>query len=191
MILAGVVLMAVAVILIFGGFIWLSRQSKLNNAQLKESFSALSFEALSKSMDQFFKIANETLSKQAEGGGRELEAKKKQMKKKDTIALETDKGTIKLKIFPAHAPLACENFIALVEQGYYNGITFHRVIKDFMIQSGDPTGTGAGGKSAIFGKAPPQPVQNAWPSGFFWPQRGQNMGTPHLPFSRRGKRRYA
>jgi Uncharacterized protein conserved in bacteria len=77
MVLSGVVLIAVAAILIFGGFIWLSRQSKLNHAQLKESFSALSFEALSKSMDQFFKIANETLSKQTEGGERDLEAKKK------------------------------------------------------------------------------------------------------------------
>ncbi len=77
MVLSVVVLTAIAAILIFGGFIWLSRQSKLNHAQLKESFSALSFEALSKSMDQFFKIANETLSKQTEGGERELEAKKK------------------------------------------------------------------------------------------------------------------
>lgn len=77
MVLLGVVLIAVAAILILGGFIWLSRQSKLNQAQLKESFSALSFEALSKSMEQFLKIANETLSKQTEGGEKELEAKKK------------------------------------------------------------------------------------------------------------------
>ena len=59
------------------GFIWLSRQSRLSQAQLKESFSALSFEALSKSMEQFLKIANETLSKQTEGGEKELDAKKK------------------------------------------------------------------------------------------------------------------
>jgi DNA recombination protein RmuC len=77
MVLLGIVLIAVAVILILGGFILLSRQYKLSHAQLKESFSALSFEALSKSMDQFLKIANETLSKQTEGGERELEAKKK------------------------------------------------------------------------------------------------------------------
>ena len=77
MMLSGMVLITAAVILIFGGFIWLSRQSKLSHAQLKESFSALSFEALSKSMDQFLKIANETLSKQTEGGERDLETKKK------------------------------------------------------------------------------------------------------------------
>ncbi|MDP3791962.1 MAG: DNA recombination protein RmuC [Candidatus Omnitrophota bacterium] len=77
MLLFGIILIALAAIMILGGFIWLNRQSRLSHSQLKESFSALSFEALSKSMDQFLKIANETLSKQTEGGERELEAKKK------------------------------------------------------------------------------------------------------------------
>lgn len=71
------VLIAVVSILILCGFIWLGRQSKINHDLLKDSFSAISFDALSKSMDQFLKIANETLSKQTEGGGRELDAKKK------------------------------------------------------------------------------------------------------------------
>jgi len=72
-------------------------------------------------------------------------AKIEEMKTKSIVALETNRGKIKLKLYPDIAPLACENFIGLVEKGYYNGIIFHRVIKDFMIQGGDPTGTGGGG----------------------------------------------
>lgn len=70
----------------------------------------------------------------------------------DTIVnMETSHGMIAIRLFPEIAPKACENFLTLAEQGYYDGIIFHRVIKDFMIQGGDPTGTGMGGKSA-FGK---------------------------------------
>lgn len=75
------------------------------------------------------------------------------MKQKSNIVLETNQGNIELKLFPDITPLACENFIGLVEKGYYNGIIFHRVIKDFMIQGGDPTGTGAGGESLWGDKA--------------------------------------
>ncbi|MFA5336963.1 MAG: peptidylprolyl isomerase [Candidatus Omnitrophota bacterium] len=64
-----------------------------------------------------------------------------------TVVLETNKGNIEITLMPSVAPKACENFTKLVEEGYYNGIIFHRVIKDFMIQGGDPTGTGMGGKS--------------------------------------------
>ena len=67
------------------------------------------------------------------------------------IVMETTHGTITIKLFPEQTPKTCENFIKLVEQGYYDGIIFHRIITDFMIQWGDPTGTGMGGKS-IFGK---------------------------------------
>ncbi len=63
------------------------------------------------------------------------------------IILETNQGKIEIKLMPKVAPKACENFVKLVESGYYNGIIFHRVIKDFMIQGGDPTGTGMGGNS--------------------------------------------
>ncbi len=65
--------------------------------------------------------------------------------------LETNQGNIEIKLMPEIAPLACENFEKLIEKGYYNGVIFHRVIKDFMIQGGDPTGTGMGGNS-IWGK---------------------------------------
>ena len=67
------------------------------------------------------------------------------------VVLETNQGKIELKLYPDVAPKACENFIGLVKKGYYDGTTFHRVIKDFMIQGGDPTATGMGGES-IFGK---------------------------------------
>jgi len=67
------------------------------------------------------------------------------------VVLETNQGKIEIRLMPAIAPLACENFTKLVKKGFYNGIIFHRVIKNFMIQGGDPTGTGKGGKS-IWGK---------------------------------------
>ena len=67
------------------------------------------------------------------------------------VVLETNQGTIEIKLMPEVAPRACENFIGLVEKGYYNGLIFHRVIKNFMIQGGDPTGTGRGGNS-IWGR---------------------------------------
>lgn len=67
------------------------------------------------------------------------------------VVLETSAGNIEIKLMPGVAPKACENFIGLAEKGYYNGIIFHRVIKNFMIQGGDPTGTGTGGES-IWGK---------------------------------------
>lgn len=68
-----------------------------------------------------------------------------------TVVLETNQGNIELKLMPNIAPKTCENFTKLAEKGYYNGLIFHRVIKGFMIQGGDPTGTGIGGES-IWGK---------------------------------------
>ncbi|NRH20524.1 peptidylprolyl isomerase [Candidatus Gracilibacteria bacterium] len=63
------------------------------------------------------------------------------------ILLSTNLGDITLELFPEAAPKAVENFVGLTQNGYYDGIIFHRVIRDFMIQGGDPTGTGSGGKS--------------------------------------------
>jgi peptidylprolyl isomerase len=68
-----------------------------------------------------------------------------------TVVLDTTQGNIEIKLKTDIAPKACENFVKLMEKGYYNGLIFHRVIKGFMIQGGDPTGTGAGGTS-IWGK---------------------------------------
>ena len=70
---------------------------------------------------------------------------------KNIVTLHTNCGDIKIKLFPEVAPKACENFKKLASSGYYDGITFHRVIKDFMIQGGDPTGSGCGGQS-VWGK---------------------------------------
>ncbi len=65
--------------------------------------------------------------------------------------LETTKGNIEVEIFSDEVPMTAANFINLAKRGYYNGLTFHRVIPDFMIQGGDPTGTGAGGPGYKFG----------------------------------------
>jgi cyclophilin family peptidyl-prolyl cis-trans isomerase len=67
-------------------------------------------------------------------------------------ALQTNKGTIKFEILESDAPKTSENFITLAARGYYDGVIFHRVIKGFMIQGGDPTGTGRGGESAWGGR---------------------------------------
>ncbi|MBQ9977674.1 MAG: peptidylprolyl isomerase [Clostridia bacterium] len=72
--------------------------------------------------------------------------------KGDTVAImHTNMGDIKIKLFVDEVPRTTKNFIELSKKGYYNGIIFHRVIKDFMIQGGDPTGTGMGGES-IYGE---------------------------------------
>lgn len=63
------------------------------------------------------------------------------------IVLETNQGIIEIELFEEVAPLAVENFITHIKNGYYDGLIFHRIIKNFMIQGGDPTGTGRGGDS--------------------------------------------
>ena len=68
--------------------------------------------------------------------------------------IDTDKGPIEIELLPTAAPKAVENFRLLAEHGYYDGLTFHRVVKGFMIQGGDPLGDGRGGQSAWGGKFP-------------------------------------
>lgn len=66
----------------------------------------------------------------------------------DKIAtIKTNMGEIKIRLFPKYAPKAVENFVTHAKEGYYNGLIFHRVIENFMIQGGDPNGTGTGGES--------------------------------------------
>ncbi len=72
--------------------------------------------------------------------------------KNPVVVFETNVGNFEITLKPDVAPKACENFLGLVQKKYYDGIVFHRIIKNFMIQGGDPTGTGAGGES-IWGKS--------------------------------------
>ncbi|KAL4226678.1 Peptidyl-prolyl cis-trans isomerase-like 1 [Mactra antiquata] len=67
------------------------------------------------------------------------------------VTIETTMGSIVVELYWKHAPNTCRNFAELARRGYYNGVKFHRIIKDFMIQGGDPSGTGRGGAS-IYGK---------------------------------------
>jgi peptidyl-prolyl cis-trans isomerase B (cyclophilin B) len=66
------------------------------------------------------------------------------------IIVKTDKGNIEGVLYPSKAPVTVANFLNLAQRGYYNGLKFHRVIPDFMIQGGDPTGTGSGGPGYRF-----------------------------------------
>ncbi|MFQ5399640.1 MAG: peptidylprolyl isomerase [Anaerolineae bacterium] len=66
------------------------------------------------------------------------------------VTMETSKGAIEIELFPKYAPKTVNNFVFLAREGYYDGVTFHRVISNFMIQSGDPTGTGRGGPGYRF-----------------------------------------
>ena len=66
------------------------------------------------------------------------------------VTIETNRGNIELVLYPKHAPQTVNNFVFLAGQGFYDGVKFHRVIADFMIQTGDPTGTGRGGPGYKF-----------------------------------------
>ena len=87
--------------------------------------------------------------------------------KSTVVVLETNRGTIEIKLFDDVAPKTVENFKGLVQKGYYNGTIFHRVIKNFMIQGGDPTGTGRGGES-------------------IWGAKFEDEVSPNVKFDRKG-----
>jgi len=91
----------------------------------------------------------------------------------DLIAvMETSMGTIRIRLFPQHAPIAVENFVGLAGQGFYNGLIFHRVINDFMIQGGCPEGIGTGGMSIFLDEEGNlQPFADE-PSDELWSFRG-------------------
>ena len=92
-------------------------------------------------------------TEEKEQGGTTLELKQLQLPNagEEVAVITTNHGEIKLRLFPEVAPKAVENFKTHAKDGYYDGVTFHRVMKDFMIQGGDPQGTGRGGES-IWGK---------------------------------------
>ncbi|MCK4488949.1 MAG: peptidylprolyl isomerase, partial [Anaerolineales bacterium] len=66
------------------------------------------------------------------------------------VKLETTKGEVQLELYPEHAPKTVNNFVFLVKEAFYDGISFHRVIDNFMVQGGDPTGSGMGGPGYKF-----------------------------------------
>lgn len=91
------------------------------------------------------------------------------------VKIKTSMGDITLKLFPEQAPLAVENFLTHAKDGYYDGIIFHRVINNFMIQGGDPDGTGMGGQSIWSGKDEKIDAGNGFanePSAFLYNIRG-------------------
>ena len=75
----------------------------------------------------------------------------KPAKDSEVIVMKTNMGTIKMRLFPEKTPKTVENFVTHAKEGYYDGVSFHRVINGFMIQGGDPEGTGMGGES-IWGR---------------------------------------
>jgi len=72
------------------------------------------------------------------------------VKKSCSVEIVTNKGSMKLDLYPADAPKTVNNFTFLAKEGFYDGVTFHRVIPNFMVQGGDPTGTGMGGPGYKF-----------------------------------------
>src|SRR5665213_63424 len=85
--------------------------------------------------------------------------------KSTIVVLETNQGNIELTLFADKAPKTVENFVGLVKKGFYNGLIFHRVIKGFMIQGGDPTGTGRGGPGYTFADEL-NPVTQSYKTGY-------------------------
>jgi peptidyl-prolyl cis-trans isomerase B (cyclophilin B) len=71
-------------------------------------------------------------------------------KKNYQVTMETSKGVIEIQLFPQYAPKTVNNFVFLIREGFYDGVVFHRVISNFVIQGGDPTGTGTGGPGYRF-----------------------------------------
>jgi peptidyl-prolyl cis-trans isomerase B (cyclophilin B) len=72
------------------------------------------------------------------------------LKKTYLVTMQTNKGDIVLELYPPYAPKTVNNFVFLTQEGFYDGVTFHRVISNFMIQGGDPTGSGRGGPGYQF-----------------------------------------
>ncbi|KAG9440517.1 hypothetical protein H6P81_020682 [Aristolochia fimbriata] len=107
-------------------------KSRFTTGAASRSFTSTSFDPVTKNEFEYVKV-------------------EKNPKKKGYVQLHTTHGDLNIELHCDITPRACENFISLCEKGYYNGIAFHRSIRNFMIQGGDPTGTGRGGES-IWGK---------------------------------------
>jgi len=96
-----------------------------------------------------------------------------------TVTINTTKGPIRLALFADQTPITAANFVNLSRRGYYDGVKFHRVIKDFMVQGGDPTGTGRGGPGYQFADECNSESQTRFPRG---PLHGQfRTGNQRVP----------
>ncbi|WP_434402273.1 peptidylprolyl isomerase [Planococcus sp. 11815] len=111
-------------------------------------FSVVALAACGSSGEQQEKGGTEPASTEEVQGYPQLEPG---ITEETVVDLNTSEGTIRIRLFPEIAPKAVENFLGHAESGYYDGVIFHRVIEDFMLQTGDPTGTGGGGES-IYGE---------------------------------------
>jgi peptidyl-prolyl cis-trans isomerase A (cyclophilin A) len=96
---------------------------------------------------------------------------------KSIVKMETNMGTIKIKLYTDKAPITTKNFIDLVNSGFYNGIIFHRVIDGFMIQGGDPTGTGTGGSKKTIPDEFGEGLKHSKAGILSMANRGPNTGT--------------
>ncbi|MGX7417692.1 peptidylprolyl isomerase [Carnobacterium gallinarum] len=135
----GVILLIIAIIAIVVGVVY-ANNNKSDDAKTAQS-SSISQVTESSSSVEAVDFSNLTLP-QLTTDVTDKEA---------VVEIVTTMGSIKIKLFPQYAPKAVENFITHSKNGYYNGTIFHRVIENFMIQGGDPDGTGMGGQS-IWGK---------------------------------------
>jgi peptidyl-prolyl cis-trans isomerase B (cyclophilin B) len=123
----------------------------------------------------------------ARGGGTR---QRRPLMKDIRIILKTNKGAIEATLFASKVPMTCANFLNLATRGYYDGITFHRVIKNFMIQGGDPTGTGSGGPGYKFADEIDKSLRHSKPGIFSMANAGPatngsqffitHVPTPHL-----------
>ena len=139
LIIVGSIIVAVIFIVIFLSLYGRSDQKDLTSGTAADNTSSTAASDKVYPASEDFEIAPD---------GEQL---KKPAKGEEIAVLETSMGNIKIRLFPKYAPTAVENFKTLIEEGYYDGIIFHRVMNDFMIQGGDPTGTGTGGKCAFEG----------------------------------------
>ena len=131
-------------------------------------------------MNRFSRItAGAVLLAVALSGGQlfSAEKNKKGVTKMNRIALfETSKGNFKIELFEDKAPITTKNFIDLTEKGFYNGLTFHRVIDNFMIQGGDPSGNGTGGPGYTIKDEFHPALKHSVPGMLSMANRGPNTG---------------
>ena len=139
-----IVTIIVVIVLVLVGYQWYSnsKPDSFFNKYGNESLNSLA----STSKDMIQNIPETTPTAQIQDQPK-LQNNKNLMHK---ISIQTNKGTIVFETYDADAPETVKNFITLAQKGFYDGIIFHRVIKDFMIQGGDPTGTGMGGPGYKF-----------------------------------------